>query len=232
MNETTTINNTEVLSFWGKVKKFFRFVYEEGIRFPAYILIHPLKGFDMFKREKRAKASIAISFVIILCLLQILEVQFSGFIVNQRDINQLNTTLEISYVVIPILAFTVSNWSATSFLDGKGKMNEIFLMVCYSLYPLIFTKIIGIFFSNIIISSEAGLYGLILSIGVFLMIYMVFFGLISIHEYGLLRCLASLLLTAIALLIVSFTAILGYDLFQKMYGFIYTIYREISLRYM
>lgn|SRR5690554_5477296 len=231
MNETITINKQKN-KFWQKTYNFFRFVYEEGIKFPAYILIHPLKGFDIFKREKKAKISVALAFMFILCIVQILEVQFSGFIVNQRDVNDLNTTLEISYIVVPILLFTVSNWSATSFLDGKGKMNEIFMMLCYSLYPLIFAKVFGIVFSNVIIQSEAGLYVLILGFGAFLTGYLIFFGLISIHEYGLLRCLGSIILTVLAILIVSFTAILAYDLFQKIYGFVYTIYREITIRYL
>jgi hypothetical protein len=228
MNKTIAV---EKKPFGERLKNFFRNVYEDCLKFPTYILVHPIKGFDIFKREKKGKMSVAITFLILLCFVQILEVQYSGFIVNPRNVNEMNTLLEISYIVIPVLVFTVANWSATSFLDGKGKMNEIFMMLCYSLFPLIFAKLFGITISNVIIQSEAGLYTLILGLGLFLMVYMVFFGLISIHEYGLLRCIASLLLTALALLIIAFTAMLAYDLFQKIYGFIYTIYREITLRY-
>ncbi|MDI9506842.1 MAG: YIP1 family protein [Bacilli bacterium] len=228
MNETVAV---EKKSFGERVKSFFRFVYEEGIKFPAYILVHPIKGFDIFKREKRGKMSIAIAFLLILCFVQILEAQYSGYIVNPRNVNEINSAMEISYIVVPLLVFTVANWSATSFLDGKGKMNEIFMMVCYSFFPLIFAKVFGIIVSNVIYQAETGLYVLVLGFGSFLMLYMVFFGLISIHEYGLLRCLASLLLTLLAVLIIAFTAVLAYDLFQKIYGFVYTIYREITLRY-
>lgn len=232
MNEIIEVKNKEITSFWNKLKKFFIFVYEEGIKFPAYILIHPLKGFDMFKRERKAKTSIGVAFIFVLIIVRVLEAQLSGFVVNQSDVNEFNTSLEIAYIIAPILLFTVANWSATSFLDGKGKMDEIFLMVCYSLFPLIFAKLIGIVLSNVIILSEAGLYSLVLGLGVFLMIYMIFFGLISIHEYGLLRCIGAILLTFVAILIIAFIAILAYDLFQKIYGFVYTVYREISLRYM
>ena len=73
-------------------------------------------------------------------------------------------------------------------------------------------------------------YTLVNIIGVVLLIYMFFFGIISIHEYGLVQCLLTILFTVVAVLIVLFACLLFFDLFQRMYGFVYTLYREISLR--
>ena len=73
-------------------------------------------------------------------------------------------------------------------------------------------------------------YTLVNIIGIVLLIYMFFFGIISIHEYGLGKCVLTILFTLIAALIVLFAGLLFFDLFQRMYGFVYTIYREISLR--
>ena len=52
---------------------------EEFIKFPLFILFHPLKGWDEFKREKRGKMSVAIWFVIFVIFLSIMEYQYSGF---------------------------------------------------------------------------------------------------------------------------------------------------------
>lgn len=230
MNEVTSKKR---LINMDKVKPVLRHIYEEYIKFPAYILAHPLKGFDMFKREKRARMSVAISFIIVLFILQIVEYAYTGFIVNPYDdIRFLRTFRELFYIIVPLGAITVANWSVTTLFDGKGKMKEIFMMLSYSLFPLIWAKIFAILFSNVIVVGEVGLYSLILVAGSFLLGYMVFFGLISIHEYGLVKCILSIVGTIIALLVLFFIVMLCFDLFQKIYGFIYTIYREITLRYM
>lgn len=221
-------NNT----FFEKVKNGLNYFYEHFIKFPAYILTHPIKGYDYFKRENQGKMNVALTFMITLIIIQILEFQYSGFVVNQNDPNQLNTLREIGLVVFPILLFTVSNWSITTLFDGKGKMREIFMMLCYALYPLIWTKAVGLLFSNVITADEVGFYGLILGLGSFLTGYMIFFGLISIHEYGVLKCIGSIVGTALAILVILFIMLLAFDLYQQIYSFIYTIYREISLRYL
>ena len=230
------VNNAEVkksdLSFWQKVKNVLTNINEHYIKFPAYILAHPIKGFDDFKRESKGKMQVSIVFLILLMILQILKFQFSGFVVNQNDPNDLNTAREIGLVIFPIILFTVSNWSVTTLFDGKGKMREIFMMLCYALYPLIIVNIFGIIFSNIITLDEVGFYNLLLGLGAFLTGYMIFFGLVSIHEYGVLKCIGSIIGTAVAILVILFILLLAFDLFQQVYSFIYTIYREISLRYL
>lgn len=232
MNENNVMKPRTAKFDWQKVKRFLKFVYEEFIRFPTYILVHPLKGFDAFKRDKKAKMSVSLIFVVILIIMQILEFQYTGFVVNQLDLNDLNSFQEMASVIVPIIAVVVGNWSITTLFDGKGKMKEIFMMICYSLFPLIVSKIVGMLFSNIIVVEEAGFYGLIISLGSFLMGYMIFFGLISIHEYGLFKCVLSIIGTLLAVMVLFFIAMLGFDLFQKIIGFVYTLYREIALRYL
>jgi hypothetical protein len=232
LNNNLRIENKVDLSFWSKVKIFFKNVYEDYIKYPAYILSHPIKGFDYFKREKLGKMKVAVIFLILLIIVQILTFQYTGYNVSQRDPDDLDTMREIGLVLFPIVLFTVSNWSVTTLFDGKGKMREIFMMLGYSLYPLLISKILGLIFSNVITLDEVGFYNLTIGIGSFLTGYMIFFGLISIHEYGVLKCLGSLAGTVLAILVVLFILLLAFDLFQQVYSFIYTIYREISLRYL
>ena len=212
------------------LKKLGKFIVDDCIKLPTYILCHPLKGFEEFKRYKKGKMSVALVFVIITILVNILSFQYNGFLVNKNNLKDLNSIEQIAYVAGAIIVVTVANWSVTTLFDGKGNMKEIFMMVCYCLYPLIWSTSIGILLSNILTEDEMAVYTLVNIIGVVLLIYMFFFGIISIHEYGLVQCLLTILFTVVAVFIVLFACLLFFDLFQRMYGFVYTLYREISLR--
>ena len=214
----------------GKILQFLKFVRDEVIKFPAYILVHPLKGFEEFKRYGRGKISIGVAFVIITVILNILKFQYSGFVVNDISIRDLKSFAQVIYVVGAVIVVAVANWSVTTLFDGKGNLKYIFMMVCYCLYPYIWANLIGMVLSNVLATEEVMIYRLIIGIGWFLTGYLFFFGIISIHEYGLGQCLLTILFTLVAALIILFVGILVFDLFQKIYGFLYQIYQEITMR--
>ena len=213
-----------------KIVQFLKFIRDEVIKFPAYILIHPLKGFEEFKRYGRGTVGIGVAFVIITVILNILKFQYSGFVVNDTNIRDLKSFAQVIYVIGAVLVISVANWSVTTLFDGKGNYKYIFMMVCYCLYPYIWANLIGMVLSNVLATEEVMIYRLIIGIGWFLTGYLFFFGIISIHEYGLGQCLLTILFTLVAALIILFVGILVFDLFQKIYGFLYQIYQEITMR--
>lgn len=247
MNETITNSNKNVQdqnnvemtenkpSFFAKAwkgfVKFMKMFKKEFISFPLYIMAHPIKGYEEFKREKKGKLWVGLVFMLFLVFLNIVEYQYTGFIISQVDITKLNSLAEIGQVFLIILIITFANWSITTLFDGKGKVKEIFTMIGYSLFPLCWAKLLGLFASNFLTQNEAAIYNLIIGIGTFLLGYMAFFGFLCLHEYGLVKCILTLICTAIAALVICFIGILTFDLFQKIAGFVYTLYQEISLRY-
>ena len=212
---------------WSKIVQFLKFVREEMIRFPKYILMHPLKGWEEFKRYGKGKMSVAITFVVLAVIVNIMKFQYSGFIVNDISIRDMKSLAQVFYVVGAVVIITVANWSVTTLFDGKGNMKYIFMMICYCLFPYIICNVVGMILSNILTTEEIAIYTLVIALGVAFMIFMFFFGIISIHEYGLGQCLLTILFTLVAALIILFVGILLFDLFQKVYGFLYQIYQEI-----
>lgn len=232
MEQTQTTKKTTFKDILHAILKGLKIFKEECISFPLYIMAHPIKGYDEFKRDKKGKLWVALFFMAVLIFLNIAEYQFTGYVVSQVDVTTLRTFREIATVIAIIVVLCVANWSITTLFDGKGKMVEIFKMLCYCLFPLIWAKIFGLFISNVVSNQEKAIYDLIIGLGTFLMFYMGFFGFVGIHEYGVGKCVITLIFTAIAALVICFVGILAFDLFQKMYGFCYTIYQEISLRYL
>lgn len=215
---------------WNKIVQFLKFVREEMIRFPKYILIHPLKGWEEFKRYGKGKMSVAITFIVLAVIINIMKFQYSGFIVNDTSIRDMKSLAQVFYVVGAVVIITVANWSVTTLFDGKGNMKYIFMMIAYCLFPYIVCNIIGMILSNVLATDEIAIYTLVVALGVAFMLLMFFFGIISIHEYGLAQCILTILFTIVAALIILFVGILLFDLFQKVYGFIYQIYQELTLR--
>lgn len=230
-------NFNEKVSFMSKVKNIllkiksaFGTFWKEIFVFPGYILSHPVAGWQEFKQEKKGKIGSAITIILLYILMKMVEYKNLGPVVNVNNPHNFNSVMILIYGLVPPILLSVANWSVTTLMDGKGKMKEIFMMICYCLYPFIWANAAGMILSNVLTQDEMALYTLVIGIGVVLALYMFFFGIISIHEYGLGRCLLTILFTLVAALVILFACLLFFDLFQRMYGFVYIIYREITLR--
>ena len=209
------------------IKKFFY----ETIAYPMYILTHPIQGFTEFKNEKKAKMWAAISILVLYVLMEIFAYQYEGIITNKNNPEKFNSLQIIIYGVIPPVVLAIANWSVTTLLDGKGRMKEIFMMICYSLVPTMLIGYLNILLSNVLTLDEAQFITLLNIIGWVLTGFMVFMGLVVIHEYGMGKTLWSIILTILAALIIAFIALLIFDLAQQIYGFVYSLYKEITTRY-
>ena len=211
----------------GAIKVFFK----EVIGYPMYILTHPINGFTDFKNEKKGKMWVSISILILYVLMEIIAFKYEGIITNKNNPAKFNSIQIIIYGMLPPLILAVANWSVTTLLDGKGKMNEIFKMICYSLVPVTLIGFINIILSNVLTLDEAQFITILTVLGWVMTGFMAFMGLVVIHEYGMGKTLWSVILTVLATLIIAFIALLIFDLAQQIYGFIVSLYQEISTRY-
>ncbi|MGM9898986.1 MAG: Yip1 family protein [Bacilli bacterium] len=214
-----------------KVCSKFAYFWKEVIKFPGYILTHPIKGFTEFKNEKRGKMWVSITILILFVLEQIVEYKYVGPAFNKNDQTKFSSIRILVYSVVPVILIAVANWTVTTLMNGKGKMKEIFMMICYSLLPFVITRFIYVLLSNFLTVDEAQFLTLVNIIAIFLLCYMAFMGFVVIHEYGVFKTIGAIFLTALALCIIVFIALLIFDLSQQIYGFIYSIYKEIATRF-
>lgn len=205
--------------------------WTEVFKFPTYILTHPIKGFTELKSEKRGKMWVSISILALFVLEQIVEYKYVGPAFNTNDQTKFNSLKILTFSVVPVILIAVANWTVTTLMNGKGKMKEIFMLLCYSLQPYVVTRFIYVLLSNVMTVDEAQFLTLINIIAIFLLCYMAFMGLVVVHEYGVFKTIGAVFLTAVALCIIIFIALLIFDLSQQIYGFIYSIYKEIAIRF-
>lgn len=213
------------------IKNLWHKFVQNFIKMPLRILAHPVIGYTEFKEDKKGKLSVAIGMVIIYALITIIRYNADGIIINVNDPTKFNSIKLLIYTIMPLVILAVANWTITTLMDGKGTMKQIFTMGGYAYFPLIIVGVINLVLSNVLTVSEAQIITLLSVIGIVLMAYMVFMGLVVIHEYGVGKAITTVILTVIATAVILFIALLIFDLSSQIYGFVYSLYKEIVSRY-
>jgi hypothetical protein len=109
-------------------------------------------------------------------------------------------------------------------------MGEIFKVLSYAIIPLVWLGIPMTIVSNFLIQEELAIYIAIGGLSVFLTGYLGLFGLLVVHEYGLLKTLVTILVSLIAVAVIIFIGLLILTLFQQLSGFISQVYDEFIIR--
>lgn len=195
-----------------------------------HILRHPIYGvFDM-KREKTGRYRDGFILILLTIAAVIFNRQMRAFVFNAYYNVPLNIMKEIALVVIPVVLFSLANWSVTTLAEGKGGFKDIFLVTCYSLMPLIIFQTVTPIISHLMTLNELAYLQMIDAVGYGWMLLMLVLGIQEIHEYSMGKMIKTTILTIIGAAIIVFIALLFFSLLQELGSFLYSVYREFSLR--
>ena len=206
---------------------------KENIKNPFKLMVRPFQGFWEIKYELNTKPNLILAFIILAALIvtNVLGAQYTGFVVNVYNPNEMNSIMEILYVVVPVIYWCVANWSLTTLMDGEGKFVEIFIATCFSLTPLVVINLPWIFLSNFISDQEAMFYFISVAFASIWFIFLMFVGTLTIHQYTPAKTVMTILLTIIAMGFLAFLTLLFFSLIQQIIAFVTVIYQEIVFRY-
>ena len=213
------------------MKKFIKNFINDFIKYPLYLMTHPIQGFDDFKRENLGKAKAAFTFIIISSLYPVFAYNGLGFHINGNDPDKFNAILLFLTIFAPIILLAVGNWSVTVLFNGKGTLLDIIKLFGYALFPFMICSYVGIILSNFLALDEMGIYNLVMIGGALLLVYNVFFGLMGIHEYSVSKTIATIGLTIVSVAIILFCCLLLLTVFQRVIDTVLSIYNEILQRY-
>ncbi|SDY95321.1 Protein of unknown function [Evansella caseinilytica] len=205
-------------------------MWSEWIKYPLYVCIHPFKGYWDVKYEGKGKMNIALSIVLLLTVVIILKRQFTGFVVNFNNPNELNSIDELIYIVLPFFLFAVSNWAITTLMEGEGKFQEIIIAAAYALVPMMIIYSVTTVISNFITWEEAPLFFMLDSLALLWFLGLLFVGIMTIHQYSVAKTVATFFLTVVVMGVIIFLGLLFFSLIQQMVAFAETVYREIVYR--
>lgn len=202
----------------------------EHYKFPFHVILHPFDGFWDMKYEGKGKVRVALIILALLVLNVILQRQFSGFLVNFNDPRNLNSLDDIQFTVLPFFLFCIANWSITTLMEGEGRFKEIIMATGYALLPIVIINIPLTYISRFMTQEETAFYFLLNSFAGFWFIYLLFVGIMTVHQYTPVKTVITLGLSVIAMGIVVFLGTLAFSMATQIYYFILNIYREIIFR--
>lgn len=200
------------------------------IKFPLHVILHPFDGFWDMKYEGKGKVRVAMAILALLVLTLILQKQFSGFLVNFNDPRTLNSLDDLQFTVLPFFLFCIANWSITTLMEGEGKFKEIVMATGYALVPLILVNLPMTFISRFMAQEETAFYFMMNSFAAIWFIYLLFVGIMTVHQYTASKAVFTMVLTIVAMGIVVFLGTLAFSLGMQMYYFVVDVYRELLFR--
>lgn len=127
--------------------------------------------------------------------------------------------------------FCIGNWSVTCLMEGEGRMRDIITVAGYAMLPIALMLGPATIISNMVSIEEAAIYQILIGISIAWTAVLLLLGVMTVHNYTLLKTLITLVLTFITILILIFIGLLIMDLLNQIYGFLYSIYTELIFRF-
>jgi hypothetical protein len=210
------------------MKKYFS---KERMYFFRRTVTNPIDSFYEIRHRELGSVPVAFICAILFGLVFTMNRIFASFIVNDVNPREVNGLTEIAAVLLLFMLFCIGNWSITCLLNGEGRLKDIITVVGYSLTPLIAIFIPATALSHVVAAGEEVFYTFAIAIGIGWSAILVLMGIMTVHNYSLLKTLITLLLTFLAMFILIFLALLVMDLMTQLYIFFYSIYTELIFRY-
>jgi len=203
---------------------------KEKLQYWGHSLLHPFDGFFEIRFRNHGSVLLATLLLVAYAILRCLSYQYTGFVMNFNNIEEMDAlSIFISTVSVVILA-SVANWTITTLFNGKGKLKDIYIVICYSLTVLIIGDAIVTFASNFVATEEVMILTSIQMVCYVYFVFLLIAGLGTIHEYGFGGNLASMVLTVVAAAVILFIGVLLFTMLERMFNFVTSVSEELMRR--
>ena len=204
--------------------------YGQSLRYALHVITHPFDGFWDLIHEKKGTLAAANTFLILFLIIRVLKLICTNFQFISAPIQHINVFEEMGSLLLPFIVLCVANWAMTTLFDGKGRFRDIYIGICYALVPYIIIQLPMILVSNMLTYEEGSFYSVLLSISVVWCVFLVFVGLMEIHDYGPGKTFIFLIVTVVGAGVILFLMLVFFSLLSDAVAFFVSFYREIVFR--
>lgn len=211
----------------------------EGVRFrpdvrkiiyPFRVLNHPVTAFTEVKYEKAGSMLLANIILVLFFIESIVDYVSTGFTFNLNKPTDVNIWLIFSRTVVIVALWVVASWAMGTFMDGEGKVREIWITTCYTLMPQVLLILPRVLLSNVLTIEESAFLTILSAVTGGWTILLLCLSVMVVQQYSLVKTILAVTLNAAGVIIIMFLAVLFFSLFQQFFTFLMTIYREASFR--
>lgn len=205
--------------------------FRESLRYSLYIMTHPFDGFWDLTHEKRGSMAAANVLLGLTFLTNIWNMRYTNFMFNPTRWDRVNIWTEILGVLAPLLIYCLANWCLTTLFDGKGRLKDIYMGMCYSLTPYILIMNPITIISNVVTKEEGAfiVYFEYLALGWAGALILV--SVMQIHDYSLMKAILAIAFSVVGMLIIVFLIMLFFSLVTDAVAFFISVGKEIMFRY-
>ena len=204
--------------------------YRQSLRYALYVITHPFDGFWDLIHEKKGSIAAANTFLIMFLLIRVLKLIATNFQFISAPIQHINVFEEMGSLLLPFIVLCVANWAMTTLFEGKGRFKDIYMGMCYALVPYILIQLPMILVSNMLTYEEGSFYSVLLAFSVIWCFFLVFVGLMEIHDYGPGKTFIFLIVTVVGACVILFLMLVFFSLLSDAVSFFVSFYREIIFR--
>ena len=200
------------------------------LAFFRYVIIHPLNGFWVLKRERHVSVWSAVILYILYIASSVLSSYFTAYL-HAPVTAQRQSVLYLAVIaILPYALWCVSNWCICSLASGEGSFKDVVCATAFALAPMILTNFINLGLSYVFSLNEANFYNLIATVGIIWTFALIFFGMMITQQYSLGKSILVALGTLFGMALIVLLAIFIWILILQVYNFFSDAYSELMLR--
>jgi hypothetical protein len=202
------------------------------LKYSLYVCTHPLDGFWDLTHEKRGSIAAANVIIALAVIVEVLRMTLTNFQFVTINMEYFNSIIVAMRILLPVGLWTVANWSLTTLMDGKGRMFEIYMSVCYALTPYVIINAIMILLSQFITFEEGSVYWVLAGFAALWTGLLILAAMMMVHDYSLIKTLLSSLLTIVGMGVMVFIFVIFFSLISDAISYFISLYKEILFRLM
>ena len=204
--------------------------YRDSLRYSLHVITHPFDGFWDLIHEQRGTLAAAHTFLFLFLVVRVMKLILTSFQFINAPIQHINIFEEALSLALPFLILCIANWAMTTLFEGKGRFKDIYMAMCYALVPYILIQFPMVIISNGLTFEEGSIFTVMLSVSVIWCVFLVFIGLMQVHDYGPGKTLIFLIVTVVGAMVIIFLVLTFFSLLSDAIAYFVSIYREIVYR--